>query len=82
MAKEVCIVNSECFKTEYPVGSTISIEGVNCNVVEDIGLSDENCYECILNNKKEGIMCRNLACLNHEREDHKDVHFVKIKRHE
>ena len=76
--KEVCIVNSECFKTEYPVGSTISIEGVNCKVVEDIDLSDENCYECILNNKREGITCRNLACLNNEIEDHKDVHFVKI----
>ena len=76
--KEVCIVNSECFKTDYPVGSTISIEGVNCKVVEDIDLSDENCYECILNKKREGITCRNLACLNNEREDHKDVHFVKI----
>lgn len=76
--KEVCIVDSECFKTDYPVGSTISIEGVNCKVVEDIDLSDENFYECILNNKREGIMCRNLACLNSEREDRKDVHFVKI----
>lgn len=76
--KEVCIVNSEWFKTDYPVGSTISIEGVNCKVVEDIDLSDENCYECILNNKRKGIMCRNLACLNSEREDRKDVHFVKI----
>ena len=82
MAKEVCIVNNECFKTEYPVGSTISIEGVNCNVVEDIGLPVENCHECILYGKRKGIMCRNLACLNSEREDHKDVHFVKIESHE
>jgi hypothetical protein len=82
MAKEGCIVNNECFKTEYPVGTTISIEGVNCKVVEDIDLSDENCYECILNCKREGITCRNLACLNTEREDRKDVHFVKIRSHE
>lgn len=82
MAKEVCIVNNECFKTEYPVGTTISIEGVNCKVVEDIGLPVENCHECILNGKREGIMCRNLACLNTEREDYKDVHFRKIKDHE
>ena len=82
MAKEVCIVNNECFNTDYPVGATISIEGVNCKVVEDIGLSEYNCYECILNGKREGIMCRNLACLNSEREDHKDVHFVKIESHE
>lgn len=81
MAKEI-IVNSECFKTEYPVGSTISIEGVNCKVVENIGLFGGNCFECILNNKREGIMCRNLACLNNEREDHKDVLFVKIESHE
>ena len=80
--KEVCIVSNECFNTEYPVGATISIEGVNCKVVEDIDLSDENCYECSLNGKREGIMCRNLACLNHEREDRKDVHFVKIESHE
>ena len=80
--KEVCIVNSECFKTDYPVGSTISIEGVNCKVVEDIDLSDENCYECILDNKREGITCSNLACLDKEREDHKGVHFVKIESHE
>ena len=51
MEKEVIIVNSECFKTEYPVGSTISIEGVNCKVVEDIGLPGYNCNECILNCK-------------------------------
>lgn len=38
--KEVCIVSNECFNTEYPVGATISIEGVNCKVVEDIDLSD------------------------------------------
>lgn len=82
MAKEVCIVNNECFKTEYPVGSTISIEGVNCKVVEDIGLSEYNCHECILNGKREGIMCMNLACLVTEREDRKDVHFIKIKDHE
>ena len=81
MAKEVCIVNSECFKTEYPVGSTISIEGVNCKVVEDIGLS-VYCNECILACKREGITCRNLACLNSEREDRKGVHFVKIESHE
>ena len=80
--KEVNIVNNECFKTDYPVGAIISIEGVNCKVVEDIDLSDENCYECILNNKREGITCRNIACLNHEREDHKDVHFEKIESHE
>lgn len=79
MGKEVCIVNSECFKTEYPVGSTISIEGVNCKVVEDIGY---NCNECILGCKREGITCRNLACLNSEREDRKDVRFVKIESHE
>nr|DAO64731.1 MAG TPA: hypothetical protein [Caudoviricetes sp.] len=79
MGKEVCIVNSECFKTEYPVGSTISIEGVNCKVVEDIGLY---CNDCILGCKREGITCRNLACLNNEREDRKDVHFVKIESHE
>jgi len=82
MAKEVCIVSNECFNTDYPVGATISIEGVNCKVVEDIGLSEYNCYECILNGKRKGIMCRNLACLDSEREDHKDVHFVKIKDHE
>jgi hypothetical protein len=82
MGKEVCIVNNECFNTEYPVGSTISIEGVNCKVVEDIGLPGENCHECILNGKRGGIMCMNLACLNTEREDHKDVHFIKIRSHE
>ena len=82
MAKEVCIVNNECFKTEYPVGSTISIEGVNCKVVEDIGLPLENCHECILYGKRKGIMCRHLACLDTEREDHKFVHFRKIKDHE
>ena len=82
MAKETCIVNSECFNTEHPVGSIISIEGVNCKVVEDIGLSEYNCHECILNGKREGIMCMNLACLNSEREDRKDVHFVKIESHE
>lgn len=80
--KEACIVNSECFKTEYPVGSTISIEGVNCKVVEDIGLSGYNCNECILNRKREGITCMDLACLDTERKDHKDVHFVKIESHE
>lgn len=82
MEKEVCIVNSECFKTDYPVGSTISIEGVNCKVVEDIGLPEENCHECILYGKRKGIMCRNLACLDIEREDRKYVHFVKIESHE
>lgn len=76
--KEVHIVSEEGIGVEYPIGATISIEGTNCKVVEDIGLSEENCYECILNGKREGIMCRNLACLNHEREDHKDVHFIKI----
>lgn len=82
MAKEVYIVNNECFKTEYPVGSTISIEGVICKVVEDIDLYEYNCKDCILNGKREGITCRNLACLNSEREDRKDVHFRKIKDHE
>lgn len=82
MAKEVCIVSNECLKADYPVGATISIEGVNCKVVEDIGLSGYNCNECILNGKSEGIMCRNLACLNTEREDRKDVHFIKIRSHE
>lgn len=82
MGKEVCIVNNGCFNTEYPVGSTISIEGVNCKVVEDIGLPGGNCHECILNGKRGGIMCMNLACLNTEREDHKDVHFIKIRSHE
>ena len=76
--KEVSIVSNDCFKTDYPIGAIICIEGTNCKVVEDIGLSDENCYECILNNKKEGIMCRNLACLNREREDRKGVHFIEI----
>lgn len=82
MAKEVCIVNNECFNTDYPVGATISIEGVNCKVVEDIDLPGGNCHECILDCKREGITCRNLACLNIEREDHKGVHFVKIESHE
>lgn len=77
--KEVSIVNNECFKTDYPVGAIISIEGVNCKVVEDIG---RNFNECILGCKREGITCRNLACLNSEREDRKDVHFVKIESHE
>lgn len=80
--EKASIVSNECFMADYPVGAIISIEGTNCKVVEDIDLSDENCCECILNIKKEGIMCRNLACLNHEREDHKDVHFVKIESHE
>ena len=80
--KEVCIVSNECFNTEYPVGATISIEGVNCKVVEDTDLSDENCYECILNGKREGIMCPNLACVSTEREDRKEVHFIKIKDYE
>lgn len=82
MAKEVCIVNNECFNTDYPVGATISIEGVNCKVVEDIGLPGYICNECILNCKREGITCMNLACLDTEREDRKDVHFVKIESHE
>lgn len=82
MAKEVCIVINECFKIEYPVGTKISIEGVNSKVVEDIGLSGYNCNECILNCKREGVTCRHLACLNTEREDRKDVHFVKIESHE
>lgn len=60
MAKEVCIVNNECFKTEYPVGSTISIEGVNCKVVEDIGLPVENCHECILDGKREKALCAGI----------------------
>lgn len=85
--KEVSIVNNECFRTDYPVGAIISIEGVNCEVVEDIDLSDgnlydENCCECILKGKKEGIMCVNLACLDIHRKDRKDVHFVKIESHE
>lgn len=82
MAKEVCIVNNECLKADYPVGATISIEGVNCKVVEDIDISGYNCNECILDCKREGITCRNLACLNSEREDRKGVHFVKIESHE
>ena len=82
MAKEVYIVNNECFKTEYQVGSTISIEGVICKVVEDIGLPEYNCDECILNGKREGIMCPNLACVSTEREDRKEVHFIKIKDYE
>lgn len=53
--KEVSIVSNDCFKTDYPIGAIICIEGTNCKVVEDIDLSEENCYECILNNKKEGI---------------------------
>ena len=80
--KEVHIVSEEGIRVEYPIGATISIEGTNCKVVEDIGLSEGNCYECILNGKREGITCRNLACLNNEREDRKDVHFVKIESHE
>lgn len=82
MAEEVCIVNNECLKADYPVGATISIEGVNCKVVEDIDISGYNCNECILDYKREGITCRNLACLNSEREDRKGVHLVKIESHE
>lgn len=41
MAKDVCIVNNECLKADYPVGATISIEGVNCKVVEDIDHPEE-----------------------------------------
>lgn len=80
--KEVPIVSEEGIKVEYPIGATISIKGKICKVVEDIGLSGYNCNECILNGKSEGIMCRNLACLNTEREDRKDVHFIKIRIHE
>lgn len=80
--KGVHIVSEEGIKVEYPIGATISIKGEICKVVEDIDLSDENCYECVLDSKGKGITCRNLACLNHEREDHKDVHFVKIGSHE
>lgn len=76
--EEVNIVSEEDFLAEYPIGATISIEGTNCKVVEDIDLSDENCYECILNNKPNGISCRSLSCLKSERKDKKDVHFEKI----
>lgn len=75
--EEVNIVSEDGFKVEYPIGATISIEGTNCKVVEDIDLSDENCYECILN-KLDSISCGCLACLNSERKDKKDVHFEKI----
>lgn len=76
--EEVNIVSEDGFKVEYPIGATISIEGINCKVVEDIDLSDENCYECILNNKLDGISCGNLSCFKSERKDHKGVHFEKI----
>ncbi len=80
--KEVHIVSEEGIKVEYPIGATISIKGKICKVVEDIELSDEdyydeNCIDCILNSKGKGITCRNLACLNTERKDHKDVHFIE-----
>lgn len=80
--KEVHIVSEEGIKVEYPIGATISIKGKICKVVEDRDLSEENCNECILDSKGKGITCRNLACLNHEREDRKDVHFVKIESYE
>lgn len=76
--KEVHIVSEEGIRVEYPIGATISIKGKICKVVEDIDLSSENCNECILDSKGNGITCRNLACLNTERKDHKDVHFEKI----
>lgn len=80
--QKVNIVSEDCLTVEYPIGATISIEGINCKVVKDIDTSDENCYECILNNKLDGISCRNLACLSRERKDKKGVHFVKIESHE
>ena len=77
--EEVHIVSEDGFKVEYPIGATISIEGMNCKVVEDKDMSDEfYCNECILNNKLDGISCGNLACLYSERKDKKDVHFEKI----
>lgn len=81
--KEVPIVSEEGIKVEYPIGATISIKGKICKVVEDIDLSDENyydenCCDCILDSKGKGITCRNLACLDMDRKDHKNVHFIKI----
>lgn len=85
--KEVPIVSEEGIKVEYPIGATISIKGKICKVVEDIELSDEyyydeNCIDCILNSNGKGITCRNLACLDTERKDHKDVHFIEIQKYE
>lgn len=76
--KEVHIVSEEGIRVEYPIGATISIEGKICKVVED---EEGVCYcryDCILDSKGKGITCRNLACLNTERKDHKDVHFIEI----
>lgn len=77
--QKINIVSEDGFKVEYPIGATISIEGMNCKVVEDTDRSDEfYCNECILNNKLDGISCGNLACLNGERKDGMNVHFKKI----
>lgn len=80
--KEVHIVSEEGIKVEYPIGATISIKGKICKVVEDIDLSDENFYDCILDSNGKGITCRNLACLDTDRKDHKNVHFEEIKDYE
>lgn len=79
--KEVHIVSEEGIRVEYPIGATISIEGKICKVVED--KDTPNCYyDCILDRKEKGILCRNLACLDMDRKDHKNVHFEEIKDHE
>ena len=80
--KEVPIVSEEGIKVEYPIGATISIEGKICKVVED---EEGVCYcryDCILGCKEKGIRCRNLACLDMDRKDHKNVHFEEIKDYE
>lgn len=79
--KEVHIVSEEGIRVEYSIGATISIEGKICKVVEEEGIS--YCYhDCILARKEKGIRCRNLACLDMDRKDRKNVHFEEIKDYE
>ena len=60
--------NNEPQPAYHPVDSVFEHEGTRVRVVSE---SENNCEECYFN----GRDCREVACIDYEREDETDVHF-------
>lgn len=76
------IVSKDGVLVEYPIGQELIIDGKRCMVVNDEDVEGEliaTCDACLLDGKTEPIDCRNLACIDHEREDGKSVHFEPVE---
>lgn len=76
------VVSQEGVNVEYPIGQELIINGKRCRVVADKNEEGEltaTCDACVINTKTSPIECRNLACIDNEREDDTCVHFEPVE---